>query len=254
MERSERDKPEQTDAAGGLDQITLPPPPSQEQRARIFAEAAAEVRADNEQHPRRNLDPPDDAEAPERDKWDDSETTGTQIDELKNEGHGPQRHVEITDDGRKGRLGTAAHDENGDVMYRPDGHVKKQRGSQIDPETGTPTDAMNGGLHFCGPYACKFNDPADYCRADEELRRRAVDTGELNQEARASDLFPGQHPNDLFDGFYQDPNQPEDNDGKPRFKSVDFTDCTIKSFYVESDDGALNLTTMYPDPERGRNG
>lgn len=253
MERSERDKPEQTDAVRTRDQLTLPPPPSPEERARIWAEAAAEVKADNEEHPRRNLDPVEADEERERDKWDDAETREAHLDELRNEGHGPQRHVEITDEGRKGRLGTAAHDQNGDVLYRADGHVKKDRGSQIDPETGTSTDAESGGLHYCGPYATKFNDPADYCRADEVLRQRAVESGRMLQSVRAAELFPSGDLNDRFQGYYQDPKQPEHADGSPRFKEVDFTDAVIKARYRKGDDASIMLVTMFPEPERTKN-
>ncbi len=211
---------------------------------------AAEERAEK---PRRYLDPDSELHEDEPDRWSDRRESLRRVGELEHEGHGPQRHVERTEGVLHARLGTAEHDDEGKVVYRNDGHVKKERGSQIDPATGTNIDADDGKLHHCGPFATTFNDAADYCRADEALRNRAHSESSPLQRVAISDIFPGRDPNDLFTGFYQDPVNPENADGSPRLKRVDFTDGTLFAAYKPKEDGDLRLVTMFPDPDGMRN-
>lgn len=222
-------------------------------------EMASLIQADQAEDPRYWRGKPSESATQEheppqdRKRENETETASRRIDELKHEGHGPQRHVEVNERNLDDRLGAAEHDQNGDVRYRNDGHVKKQRGSQIDPATGTSTDADTGGLHYCGPYATRFKHPADYVHADDVLRKRAEDTGEFDQFEAISSLFPDGDVNDRFTGRYQDPAGPENSDGSPRFKDVDFAGGKIRAIYVESDDGSPILKTMYPDPDHSRN-
>lgn len=102
-------------------------------------------------------------------------------------------------------------------------------------------------------FATRFNDAADFCRADEVLRRRADRSGQLYQRAPIAELFPGYDPNEHFTGFYLDPLQPLNADGSKRTKSVDFTGGTINAYYELGRDGDLKLYTMWPDPDRKRN-
>lgn len=218
----------------------------------------AEERAE---HPRRYVvaeselheHEPDDASDGPVDRWSDRRESLHRVGELETEGHGPQRHVERTDDVLGARLGTAEHDSEGNVAYRANGHVKKERGSQIDPATGTNIDADDGKLHYCGPYATTFNDAADYCRSDEVLRERARSQSDPIQRAAISDIFPDRDPNDLFTGFYQDPENPENEDGSPRLKRIDFTGGTLYARYDLKEDGQLRLVTMFSDPDHARN-
>ncbi len=194
-----------------------------------------------------------DDDEPAPDKWSKPETTSKRIDELKNEGHGPQRHLEVSERNLQERLGTAAHDANGGFVRRPDGHLRKDPGSQIDPITGTNQDSETGRPHFCGTYATRFNDASDYARADEFLRAQAAKSGVPRQQAAITDVFPDGDANRRFTGYFQDPAKPENSDGSPRFRDVDFTGGTIMARYVRHDDGTFTLRTLFPEPDHSRN-
>ena len=102
-------------------------------------------------------------------------------------------------------------------------------------------------------FATSFEDAADFCRADEVLRRRADRSGQLYQRVPIAELFPGYDPNEHFTGFYLDPIEPVNPDGTKRTRSVDFTGGTINAYYELGRDGDLKLYTMWPDPDRRRN-
>ncbi len=161
-DRPTSDSAERTDARPDLQgQGHAPLPDNREVGPQqTYDELEQAVREDRAKNPRRVLARPsegtdvDEDESRPTDKWSDPETTSKRIDELRSEGHGPQRHLEVSERNLQDRLGAAAHDANGepDISQRT-GHVKKQRGSQIDPVTGTTTDVETGKPHYCGPYA-----------------------------------------------------------------------------------------------------
>lgn len=238
----------------------MPLPDNREQGPQqTYDELAQAVQEDREKNPRRVLARPsegadgDEGQSQPVDKWSDPETTSKRIDELKSEGHGPQRHLEVSDLNLQDRLGTAAHDANGNFLRRADQHVRKVPGSQIDPMTGTSTDFETGKPHFCGTYSTRFDDASDYARADEFLRARAAESGEPRQQAAITDIFPDGDANRRFTGYFQDPVRPENPDGSPRFREVDFTGGTILARYVRGDDGTFSLRTLFPEPDPSRN-
>jgi hypothetical protein len=255
-DRPTADGAERTDARPDFQGRTdAPLPDAREGPQQTYDELAQAVSEDRAKNPRRVFARPsegtdgDEGQSQPTDKWSDPETTSKRIDELKSEGHGPQRHLEVTERNLQDRLGSVSRDANGAVVVNPrNGELRKQPGTQIDPETGTAADAVTGRQHFCGPYATRFDEATDYARADEVLRERAVRTGKLVQREAIAVVFPGGE--DRFTGFYQDRVMPENADGSPRFNDIDFTGGKIVALYEERDDGTLCLKTMYPDPDR----
>lgn len=161
------------------------------------------------------------------------------LSELKDEGHGPQRHVDPSDDQLRARLGRPVIDETtGNPKLRADGHVRAEE--QVDPMTGTTEDGVDGGVHRCGPFATRFDEARDYVRADEYLRDRFGTEGDVQGRVPIEDVLgPAGHTR--MTGFYTDPQTLE-------HKPVDFSGGSIFAMYDRDDTGAPKLFTMYPDP------
>jgi len=160
------------------------------------------------------------------------------IDELKADGHGPQRHLEVSDEQLQQRLGTPSVNPDGTPQLRPDGFVKAT--DKIDPMTGTTTD-VTGRPHRCGPMATRFDSPEDYAHAESVLRAQADSTGKGQQSIPIRDLL-GEDGHAKMTGYYIDQTNPVD------YKPVDFEGGSIKAFYDYDMFRRPYLLTMYPEP------
>ncbi|KPC62904.1 hypothetical protein [Streptomyces chattanoogensis] len=201
----------------------------------------------------------------------------TRLEGLRNQGHGPQRHLDPTDDMLKDRLGepTRAKDpqgklieENGDWKYtRQRGYMQSQ--NKIDPVHGPnarerlhPDDLYldaekKGKPHKCDAFSTAFKEDQGeaFVYADEHAKGK-ID-GERTR-IRGSDrhqvIFspedawgPGDH-RDKFRGFYIDPSNPMNRDESINYKPVDFQDAKIKAIYAPDGNGGFRLVTMFPEP------
>jgi hypothetical protein len=176
------------------------------------------------------------------DAADRRDEVATRLDELRHEGHGPQRHLDTTDDQLRTRLGIPEVDDTGAPVLRPDGYVRST--DHIDPETGTTEDAVHGGPHRCGPVASRFDSGDDYVTAEAHMRHVADDTADLAPRRRISDVL-GAEAEQRMTGCYHDPVRAGE------YRRADFTDGTIQAVYYRDGNGDLRLTTMYANPGSG---
>jgi hypothetical protein len=169
------------------------------------------------------------------------------IDELRTDGpgaHGPQRHLDVTDTQLQQRLGTPVRNPDGTPQLKANGFVKAT--DQIDPMTGTTTDAVTGMQHGCGSLSTRFDSPADYAHAESVLRARADATGIGHQETPIEDLL-GPDGHTKLTGYYIDPAKPES------YLPVNFGSGSVTAIFKYDIFGKPHLYTMYPEPAPGVN-
>ena len=198
------------------------------------------------QHEAQHLDPAGDlrdqseTDTPATTESDESAERNARVGELRNEGHGPQRHLDPTDDQLKARKGDPVlNPQSGEPVLKDNGHVRSQ--NQIDPMTGTTVDGVHGGVHRCGDYATRFDSAEDYVAADRFLRARAAESGDPIVDAPISDVL-GPDGHDRLSGYYLDPA------ARGELKPVDFAGGAIRAVYQRDVSGDLTLITMYPNP------
>ncbi|MEV4616561.1 hypothetical protein AB0K43_28770 [Kitasatospora sp. NPDC049258] len=187
------------------------------------------------------------------------------VAELDGQGHGVGRHLNVTDQQLKDRLGTP-------VMQGPAGArtVAKDRVTgyvqstdKIDPLHGpdartrlSPPDLYYDGdrgaphRHKCGSHSTAFNDNESFVHADQYARTRINpnDPPPHLVEFSPSDAWgPGGHAG-RFRGYYIDPDSPLNHDGSINYKDVNFKNATIKAIYHPDGNGGFKLHTMYPEP------
>lgn len=162
------------------------------------------------------------------------------VAELRLEGHGPQRHLDPSDAQLRQRLGTPVVDDSGQVVLRPDGFVRST--GHIDPITGSTTDGVHGGDHYCGPVATRFDSAEDFARAEAYLRAQSVRDDDPFPSAPIADVL-GDAGESRMTGYYHDP------DGSGGFRRADFTGGTISAVFDGTAD-ALILRTMYSRPQQ----
>ncbi|MDH6706124.1 hypothetical protein P3T27_002847 [Kitasatospora sp. MAA19] len=175
--------------------------------------------------------------------------TAKRVTELGDQGHGPGRHVKASDTALQIRLGTTMTNPDGSPkIFTPAsanaGHVKSR--DHIDPLTGTTVDADSGGPHKCGPYATRYNDPADLVTVDKYVRKHLKQTGDLPDISTPIEDILGPDGHKRFTGFYKDPQDPS------RYLPVDFEGGTIVAVYVPDGNGGHKLVTSYANPAPGK--
>lgn len=197
-------------------------------------------------HEARPLDPADDlreqstTRPEENTETDVTVDTGARLSELRDEGHGPQRHHDPTDEQLADRMGEPIIDPQTDrPALKPNGHVMAE--NYVDPMTGTTVDAVTGDAHRCGDYATRFDSAEDYVAAERFMRARVPASGSAVVRAPISEaLGPDGH--ERLTGCYHDPAAPGE------LKPVDFTGGNVVAVYKRDENGELSLYTMYPDP------
>lgn len=168
------------------------------------------------------------------------------INELRTEGHAPGRHLDPDEQALQDRLGTTKFNPDGTPKLKTTGpnigHVSSE--NFVDPLTGTTTDGDTGNPHRCGPYATKFNNPADLARADDYFRAQIAAGREAGPTPISDVLGPDGHKK--LTGFYKDPSSPS------QYLPVDFEGGTIRPVYAEDGVGGHDLITMFPEPAPGK--
>ncbi|MFC9236174.1 hypothetical protein ACFTZK_06880 [Streptomyces decoyicus] len=209
-----------------------------------------------------------------RDKY--KKRVGERVDDLRRQGHGPQRHLDPTDDMLKDRLGTPTgpKDANGDLLKDDDdnpriarqgGYVQTEK--KIDPVHGPNAterlgndaylDAETGKKHKCDSFSTAFKEDQGeaFMYADEHARGRIDgDRTRMPNSNRHEVVFspedawgPGDH-SQKFRGFYIDPDNPMNADESVNYKPVDFQHAKIKAIYAPDGNGGHKLVTMFPEP------
>ncbi len=155
------------------------------------------------------------------------------LDDLKDEGHGPQRH-------------------EGDVT--PEQLVDRCV-SGHDPMTGDTTDGVHGGVHRYSRHATRFKDPGDYVDAEETIRGKQAYTDEMAEAKRTNDTrFSVELPlKDVLGDDYKTKLEGKSRIGSAKnpqgSQDTDFTDGTITAVYDIDANGDTVLVTMYPNPK-----
>ncbi|WP_282206328.1 hypothetical protein [Kitasatospora fiedleri] len=190
---------------------------------------------------------------------------GERVDELDGQGHGVGRHLKVTDQQLKDRLGTPvmqgpAHAQTV-AKDRVTGYV--QSTNKIDPLHGpdartrlSPPDLYYDGdrgaphKHKCDSYSTAFRDEESFVYADHYARSRLDPTRTDRQVIEFSPheaWGPGGHTG-KFRGYYVDPENPIAHDGAINYRDVNFKDAKIKAVYEPDGNGGHKLHTMFPEP------
>ncbi|MYT30817.1 MULTISPECIES: hypothetical protein [unclassified Streptomyces] len=185
------------------------------------------------------------------------------VQELDRQGHGVGRHLNVTDQQLKDRLGTPvmqgpAHAQT--VGKDRLGYV--QGTGKIDPLHGPDArnrlsppdlyyDAEKGppNRHKCDAHATAFSDGESFMYAEQHARSRLdpSNPGQQVIEFSPSEAWgPGSHAG-RFRGFYIDPDNPMRHDGAINYREVNFKDATIKAIYRPDGNGGHRLHTMFPE-------
>lgn len=158
------------------------------------------------------------------------------LNELKTQGHGPQRH-------------------EGDVTEQ---QLKDRAQKKLDPETGSRADNYNKNAdgspknHKCGDHATKVNSPEAYTKAEDHMRA----SDEFKKAAAANDdVIKVEKPlEEIYGAKYKDHVNGQSRttpwpDQTTPTQKTDFSDGSMKSIYQRNDQGGYDLTTMYPEPK-----
>ncbi|MCX4748164.1 hypothetical protein OG455_22065 [Kitasatospora sp. NBC_01287] len=173
-----------------------------------------------------------------------------QLAGLRNQGHAPGRHLDPDDPTLQRRLGTTITNPDGTPKTYTSsssnaGHVKSK--DHIDPLTGTTVDGDTGGVHKCGPYATRYNDPKALVDVDNYMRQKiSSNGGALPPTSTPIEDILGPSGHLKFTGFYKDPANPG------QYLPVDFEGGNIIAVYVPDGNGGYNLVTSYANPAPGR--
>ncbi|MFJ2190924.1 hypothetical protein ACIOJE_23840 [Kitasatospora sp. NPDC087861] len=175
--------------------------------------------------------------------------TAKRIADLSGEGHAPGRHVRPDDTALQTRLGTTIFNQDGTPrVYGPTsvnaGHVKSR--DHIDPLTGTTADGEHGGVHKCGPYATRYEDPADMVTVDKYMRKYIREHGGPPRDPVPIEDILGPDGHKHFTGFYKDPQNPS------QYLPVDFEGGEVVAIYRQDANGHYDLVTSYANPARGK--
>ncbi|AUG78625.1 hypothetical protein CFP65_3845 [Kitasatospora sp. MMS16-BH015] len=212
------------------------------------------------------------------------------VDELAKQGHGPGRHLRVSDDQLKARLGKPFQERR----RRPQETVRDDRGrpvrqpaqyemvwdrnengflnsrDKIDPLHGPEgpnrPEAVryddyekvdqygNPKKHTCDNYSTAFKDEEAYMYAELRARQK-IDLGEgPPHPARLTPeeaWGPGDH-RDKFKGYYLDPTNPMGPTG-PNYRNVNFEGASIEAWYYPDGKGGYTLATMFPKPDHAHN-
>jgi hypothetical protein len=162
------------------------------------------------------------------------EAVNKRLNQLGNEGHGPQRHgPKVTDQQLQDRA------MNG-----------------IDPMSGTTTDAVTGQPHKYSKNATKINEAKDYVKGEEHVRESQTFKDKVaDADANGKDrvVVDDSKLEDIYGHDYQDKVSGKTRTGTKNNPTgtvdTDFTDGHMVAVYDKNPaTGQWELTTMYPDP------
>ncbi|MER0480957.1 hypothetical protein ABR737_21900 [Streptomyces sp. Edi2] len=211
------------------------------------------------------------------------------VDELELQGHGVGRHLKVSDQQLKDRLGhpieetvnvpqPPVYNDRGFPVKQPPKRVTRwardeygfiRSNEKIDPlhgpdarqRLGPPQlyhDKEKRGAdgnplnHTCDRYSTAFKDNESFMHAERYARERIPDSPPYEVKFSPGDAWgPGSH-HGKFRGFYVDPDNPMAN-GKVNYRDVDFKGTGIVAVYKPDGKGGFNLHTMFPQPAMKEN-
>ncbi|WP_432000714.1 hypothetical protein [Streptomyces sioyaensis] len=200
------------------------------------------------------------------------------VDDLRSQGHGPQRHLDPTDEMLKERLGKPmkildgdgkpSRDDEGKPRYHrlEGGYV--QSTDKVDPAHGPDAKQRLGEgaymdaedptkKHKCDAFSTSFNAGEDEAFMHADLHGRSLldpaDPGRQVFRFAPEDAWgPEGNHHEKFRGFYIDPDRPMTGE-TINYKPVDFRGANILAIYEPDGMGGHTLKTMFPEPRRERN-
>ncbi|MEV4559921.1 hypothetical protein AB0K51_23420 [Kitasatospora sp. NPDC049285] len=212
-----------------------------------------------------------------------------QVDErvaqLELQGHGVGRHLKVTDQQLKDRLGKPIQERvnvpqppiinsHGYPVAQPPQQVTRwardeygfsRSNEKIDPLHGpdakqnlTPPQLYhdkekkdqhgNPVNHSCDRFSTAFKDNESFMYAERYARARIPTGPPYEVKFSPSDAWgPGGH-DAKFRGYYIDPDNPVTAGGKVNYRDVNFKDAEIVAVYKPDGKGGFNLHTMFPQP------
>ncbi|MER5639611.1 hypothetical protein ABT095_21965 [Kitasatospora sp. NPDC002227] len=213
------------------------------------------------------------------------------VDELAKQGHGPGRHLRVTDQQLKDRLGIPYQEHRrmppgeptigayGQRVYPPrehkwvwerNEHDFLRSRNKIDPLHGPggpnrpeavryddyeKVDPQGRPMkHTCDHYSTAFKDEEAFMYAEMQARQK-IDFSK--GPPHPAFLTPeeawgkGDH-RDKFKGYYLDPANPMGPTG-PNYRDVNFEGAHIEAWYHPDGKGGYRLGTMYPAPDNAHN-
>lgn len=157
---------------------------------------------------------------------------GVFLNDLKTQGHGPQRH-------------------EGDVTTK---QLTDRSTKGFDPMTGTTVDGVTGGTHKFNRHATRFLDPGDYVDAEITMResqafkdeeKRATTAGESRVVVKLPvETVLGTDFAKKLEGVTRD-GSVKNLIGS---HATNFAGGTMIAIYDKQTDGSVKLVTMYPEP------
>lgn len=153
------------------------------------------------------------------------EEAARRVDELSQEGHGPQRH---------------------EGQVTPEQHARRVLDG-VDPATGSARDFAHGGQHRAPRTSSSFTSNEAYAQAESAVRSspafdaRAAAGGEwFRVEMPLSEALGQSYRNHVFGVTKMDP--------RATLNTVDFTGGNVVAYYRRNASGGYRLDTMYAEP------
>jgi hypothetical protein len=170
------------------------------------------------------------------------------LEQLKGEGHGPQRHEgDPTPEQVRARLGRIVRDGEGNAVVKTNGYLKNHR--CIDPQSGTEWDQHTvGKKHLCPRLATRISSAKDYCDAEDQMRRRAEAERASRPEELRFGIFAsllevlGPDFADKCEGWYL-----VDVGGNDGYAEARIDESWVMAAVYDNTPDGLRLRTMYPD-------
>ncbi|MFB7662638.1 hypothetical protein ACFC1R_01645 [Kitasatospora sp. NPDC056138] len=211
------------------------------------------------------------------------------IGELERQGHGVGRHLKVTDQQLKDRLGRPieetvnvpqkpklndrgfpvkqppkqvirwAKDEDGfirsnekiDPLHGPDAHQRLSP-PQLYYDKEKRDRHGNPMNHTCDRYSTAFKDKESFMYAERYAHDRIPAGPPYEVKFSPSDVWgPGGHQG-KFRGYYIDPDNPMSGK-KINYREVNFKGAEIIAVYRPDGKGGFNLHTMFPQPSTRHN-
>ncbi|MFJ9693093.1 hypothetical protein [Kitasatospora sp. NPDC101183] len=212
------------------------------------------------------------------------------VAELELQGHGVGRHLKVTDQQLKDRLGKpfeetvtirpdAQQDANGhwfrppsrrETRWSKDGLGFAESKEKIDPLHGPDAkqrlsppqlyhDAEkrdqhgNPMNHTCDRFSTAFTDNESYMYADLHARQRIPSSPPYEVVFSPQDAWGKGGHEERFRGYYIDPANPMDANKQINYRDVNFKDAKIVAVYRPDGNGGFKLHTMFPQPKAEHN-